>query len=67
MQAARSSSSQFAAAWPCARCAANLTCALLARAREEEGKNAGGGWGVSWSLLPPKPEMPLKHHRTQAV
>ena len=41
MRAARASSSLFAAAWPCARCAANLTCALLARAREEEGKDAG--------------------------
>jgi hypothetical protein len=27
----------------------------------------GGGWGVSWMLLPPKPEEPLKHHRTRAV
>ena len=27
----------------------------------------GGGWGVSWLLLPPKPDKPLKYHCARAV
>jgi hypothetical protein len=27
----------------------------------------GGGRGVSWLLLPPKPDKPLKNHCKQAV
>ena len=52
MRAARASCGLLAAAWRCARCAANLTCALLARARDEEGDDAGrrlGGFLVASS------------------